>query len=178
MDVSQQHPFLVGDWYVDPASGRVSHDGKTVKLEPRVMDVLVYLADRPGQVVTRVELEEHVWVGRVISYDALTSTVQKLRRAFADDARQPRIIETLSKKGYRLVAPVSLPEASLETAQFHENSALAPRRRNPWIRAATVTALDIALVTAGCTCATWTMENSSRHGQSGDLAQFHSRIAI
>ncbi len=146
MEVSKQTPFRVGDWHVDPASGRMTHGDKDIKLEPRVMDVLVYLAARPGQVVTRDELEANVWAGRVISYDALTSTVQKLRKAFADDARQPRVIETLSKKGYRLVAPVSLPGASLNMEQFHETVVAASGHSNLWMRAGTVAALIIALV--------------------------------
>ena len=51
MDASKQTPFCVGDWHVDPASGRMTHNGRDIKLQPRVMDVLVYLAGRPGQVV-------------------------------------------------------------------------------------------------------------------------------
>lgn len=100
-------PFRVADWRVDPASGSISRGGRAFKLEPRVMDVLVYLAARPGRVVSREEPEAAVWTGRVVGYDALTGTVQKLRRAFADDVRQPCVIETISKRGYRLVAPVA-----------------------------------------------------------------------
>ena len=82
------------------------------------MDVLVYLANRPGQLVTREELEESAWKGTIVSYDALTGAIQKLRKAFKDDSRRPRIIETLSKKGYRLVAPV----AHLDTQQAQQQS--------------------------------------------------------
>lgn len=145
MDVSKQTPFRVAEWHVDPASGRIVRDGKVIKLEPRVMDVLVYLAGRPGQVVTRDELEANVWAGRVISYDALTSTVQKLRKAFADDARQPRIIETLSKKGYRLVAPVSPPDAPLTKEQSSDNTAPATPHGNRWIRAGMFAAFIVVL---------------------------------
>jgi transcriptional activator of cad operon len=60
MDVSKQVSFRVAEWHVDPASSRIIHDGKIIKLEPRVMDVLVYLASRPGQVATRDELEANV----------------------------------------------------------------------------------------------------------------------
>ena len=102
MDVGKETTFYVVDWHVDPVSGRICRHGNTVKLEPKVMDVLVCLAGRPEQVITREELEAAVWGGRPISYDALTSNVKKLRQALADDARQPRIIETLSKNGYRL----------------------------------------------------------------------------
>ena len=62
------------------------------------MEVLEYLARRPGQVVGREELEAAVWRGRVVSYDAVTNAIIKLRKAFKDDPRHPRIIETLSKE--------------------------------------------------------------------------------
>jgi len=101
--------FCVAEWLVEPASGRISRAGKALKLEPRVMDVLVYLACRPGQVVPREELEAAVWAGRVVGYDALTGAMQKLRRAFADDVHEPRIVETIPKRGYRLLAPVASP---------------------------------------------------------------------
>jgi DNA-binding winged helix-turn-helix (wHTH) protein len=133
---------------VDPACGRISHDHKVIKLEPKVMDLLVYLASRPGQVVTREELEKNVWAGRMISYEALTSTVKKLRNAFADDARQPRIIETLSKKGYRLVSRVSFLNPALKEEQFLENAAPATRHRNLWIWATASAAFVIALATS------------------------------
>jgi TolB-like protein/DNA-binding winged helix-turn-helix (wHTH) protein/Flp pilus assembly protein TadD len=133
-------PFSIGRWDVDPAGGCISHNGTRVRLEPRVMDVLVYLAARPGQVVTREELEAAVWAGRVVGYDALTGTMQKLRKAFADDARQPRVIETLSKRGYRLMAPVGPPHTAvqLQGAGKHVN----PRR------ALAVLAVALLLATA------------------------------
>lgn len=147
MDTVKETPFRVGDWDVDPASGQISHDGNTRKLEPRVMDVLVYLASRPGVVVSREELEASVWSGRVISYDALSSSVQKLRRAFADDARQPRFIETLSKRGYRLVAPVNPTAETGRKVQFPESSTSTPPHRNRWIRAGLIAVPMVMLAT-------------------------------
>ncbi|MEN8711157.1 MAG: winged helix-turn-helix domain-containing protein [Arenicellales bacterium] len=81
-----------------------------VHLEPKVMEVLVYLASRQGEVVTRDEIERDVWHGALISYDAITSTVIKLRKAFQDDARKPRIIATIPKRGYQLIAAVQYTE--------------------------------------------------------------------
>lgn len=104
-------PFRVGDWLVEPAVGCVSRDGGSVKLEPKVMDLLVCLARRPGRVLSREELEEAVWAGTVVGYDALTSAIIKLRKAFGDDSRHPWLIETVSKKGYRLIASVSEADA-------------------------------------------------------------------
>jgi adenylate cyclase len=116
--------FQIADWVVDPTSGRLSRGGEMLRLEPKVMEVLVYLAHRPGQVVTREALEASVWAGSVVSYDALTGAIQKLRKAFKDDPRQPRIIETLSKKGYRLVAPV-------QALQVRPRSASTPPGDSP-----------------------------------------------
>jgi adenylate cyclase len=98
--------FVIDDWTVQPTLLRLERDGTETRLEPRVMDLLVYLAQHPGQLVSREELERAVWAGAIVSYDALTGAIQKLRKAFNDDPRRPRIIETLSKKGYRLVAQV------------------------------------------------------------------------
>ncbi len=71
------------------------------------MAVLDYLASRPGTVVSRQELEESVWAGTVVGYDALSNTIIKLRKAFGDKARNPLIIETITKSGYRLIAGVN-----------------------------------------------------------------------
>ncbi|MDH5408904.1 MAG: FlgO family outer membrane protein [Gammaproteobacteria bacterium] len=102
------HPtFVLGDWKVDPAGGRLSRGAEETRLEPRVMALLCYLADRKGLLVSREELEDNVWAGMVVGYDALTSAIIKLRKALNDDSRQPRYIETLPKKGYRLIADVS-----------------------------------------------------------------------
>ena len=70
------------------------------------MAVLVYLAERPGEAISLQELEEEIWAGTIVSYDALTGAIQKLCKALEDDSRHPRIIETLSKRGHRLVAHV------------------------------------------------------------------------
>ena len=74
-----------------------------VRIEPKAMDVLVYLAGREGQVVSREELERDVWHGALVGYDAVTGTVIKLRKALDDDARHPRYIATVPKRGYRLL---------------------------------------------------------------------------
>jgi len=98
--------FVIGEWTVSPAEGLLSQDGKTVHLEPKVMEVLVYLASRPMEVVSRAELEHNVWPRALVSDDAVTATVIKLRKALEDSARQPRIIVTIPKRGYQLIAPV------------------------------------------------------------------------
>ena len=96
----------IDGWQIDDATHRISRDGVENKLEPRTMALLIYLAERPDQVVTRQEIEENVWDGRIVSYDALSSSIAKIRKAFGDTGKNHRIIETIPKAGYRLIAPV------------------------------------------------------------------------
>lgn len=100
-------PFYVGAWRVEPATGYVVGEAGPVRLEPKVMEVLLYLAGRPGQTVTREELLEAVWAGTVVEENALSRAVSQLRKAFQDERRNPAVIETLPKLGYRLIAPVT-----------------------------------------------------------------------
>ncbi|HOP17326.1 MAG: winged helix-turn-helix domain-containing protein [Gammaproteobacteria bacterium] len=98
--------FRLGDWVVDVATRDIRRAGTVVRLEPKVMRVLEFLVGRRGQVVSRYDLESHVWSGMVVTDDAVTNTVIKLRKALGDKARDPRYIETIAKTGYRLIADV------------------------------------------------------------------------
>jgi TolB-like protein/DNA-binding winged helix-turn-helix (wHTH) protein/Tfp pilus assembly protein PilF len=118
--------FRVADWEVDPAGDQIRQGAITRKLEPRVMELLVVLAQRPGDVLSREELEARVWAGRVVGYDALSSAIIKLRKVLGDDPHRPRYIETISKKGYRLIAPIDFSQA----AQTEKDS-LANASRKP-----------------------------------------------
>jgi DNA-binding winged helix-turn-helix (wHTH) protein/TolB-like protein len=99
----------MGEWQVDPTVNALSRPGETVRLEPKTMEVLVFLAERAGQVVSRDVLLAALWPGVVVGEDAVTQTVIKLRKALHDPARSPQYIETISKRGYRLVAAVACP---------------------------------------------------------------------
>ena len=63
--------WRIAGWVVDPATGRITRDGETIPLEPKVMEVLVHLSRHPGQVVSREELEATVWRGRVVGYGGI-----------------------------------------------------------------------------------------------------------
>jgi len=99
--------FYLEDWLVEPSLDRIKLADEVQKLEPRVMAVLVYLANRQGRLVSREELEYDVWRGALVGYDAVTGTIIKLRKALKDKARQPHYIETIPKRGYRLIAAVT-----------------------------------------------------------------------
>ncbi len=103
--------FRVGEWLVSSRLNRVEGNGRVVRLEPKVMQVLVCLAERPGEVVSKEELLRRVWADTFVTDEVLTRAISELRRALEDDARQPRVIETVQRGGYRLIAPreASLP---------------------------------------------------------------------
>ena len=102
-----QEDFYVGAWLVQPSLGRVSLEGRTVQVRPKVMDVLVYLAGSHGRVISKDTLLNDVWGTEAISESALTRTIAELRSALGDDPEQPLFLETIPKRGYRLIAPVS-----------------------------------------------------------------------
>lgn len=107
-------PFRLGAWTVQPALNRVSGPDGEVRLEPRVMAVLVRLAAEPGQVVGRLDLLDEIWADAVVGEEILTRAISELRRVFGDRAREPQYIETIINNGYRLIAPVQVlaePEA-------------------------------------------------------------------
>ncbi|MGE0320355.1 MAG: winged helix-turn-helix domain-containing protein [Hyphomicrobiaceae bacterium] len=103
--------FRLGASEIDPSTCRVHNGSDVVKLPPQTMSVLTYLAARPMQVVSRDEIESIVWEGRTVGYDVLTGTMFKLRKALGDDHKHPKVIETIPKRGYRLlIAPEPLAE--------------------------------------------------------------------
>jgi TolB-like protein/DNA-binding winged helix-turn-helix (wHTH) protein/Tfp pilus assembly protein PilF len=109
-----QGDFLLGSWLVSPQLNSLSCDGKSVRLEPKVMQVLLCLADT-GEVVSKERLMQAVWPDTFVTDDVLVRSISELRKAFDDDAKNPQFIQTIPKGGYRLLVPVS---------------ALAPSSRN------------------------------------------------
>jgi len=111
-----QKSLKVGRWIVDPSLNSMSSEGRSVRLEPKVMGVLVCLAQHPGETLSKEQLFQAVWPNIIVTEDVLKRCIAELRRAFDDDARNPHIIETISKRGYRLVAPVSALAAATAPA--------------------------------------------------------------
>jgi serine/threonine-protein kinase len=104
-----QKSLKVGSWIVDPSLNSMSSEGRTVRLEPKVMEVLLCLAKHPGETLSKEQLFQAVWPNIIVTEGVLKRCIAELRRAFDDDARNPHIVETISKRGYRLLAPVSAP---------------------------------------------------------------------
>jgi DNA-binding winged helix-turn-helix (wHTH) protein len=106
----------IGEWSADPTTNELGRANETVRVEPKAMEVLMALAARAGQAVSREELLATAWPRMVVGDEALTQSIIKLRRALGDNRRSPRYIETISKRGYRLIAPVGGEPAPLSAA--------------------------------------------------------------
>jgi len=136
--------FTLGDWEIDANSHRLHRDGSEIKVDNKTIMVLTYLAMHAGSLVTREQLERAVWGKTVVGYDALTTAIAKLRKVLGDDPRHPRYIETISKKGYRLVAKVTTGSRASPTNVATEQK-IAPMHRTP---GALFRSLGVAIVVA------------------------------
>jgi DNA-binding winged helix-turn-helix (wHTH) protein len=135
---------------LDESDARLTRDGNPVPLTPRVFAVLCELARTPQSLVTKNALLDAVWGHRFVSDSALKSAISTLRTALADDAKHPRYIETVSRRGYRFVGAVSTPSAlpptparAIGPLSAEENApsligrtSELERLRNAWRRAA------------------------------------------
>ena len=122
--------FRLGDWVVEPSLNRLCNNGKTVHLEPKVMQVLVCLAES-GTLVSKEKLMNTVWADTFVTEDVLTRSISELRKAFADDARNPQYIQTIPKSGYRLLVPVSGPNSVNGNGTQHAAEAIAVSTPEP-----------------------------------------------
>ena len=101
--------FILAEWQIAPLRGQIrSLDGAKHHVTPKAMDVLVSLASKPKRVVSRSELLEEVWGDDAASDEALTHCISELRHAFNDSPDDPKFFHTVPKRGYRLIAEVSV----------------------------------------------------------------------
>jgi DNA-binding winged helix-turn-helix (wHTH) protein len=99
--------FAVGEWRVSPDLNQLSRAGQSAHVRPQLMDLLVYLAQNSGRTVSRDELQAQVWPTQpFITMTALPRCIAELRQALGDRATDPTMIQTVPKRGYRLIAPV------------------------------------------------------------------------
>jgi TolB-like protein/DNA-binding winged helix-turn-helix (wHTH) protein len=106
MSAKIKDPFQLGAWRIDPTLDTISRDGQTLKLEPRMMRLLVCLADSGGAVVSVDRLLAEVWAGVVVGPASVYQAISQLRRLLGDTDPEPTYIANVPRKGYRLVAAI------------------------------------------------------------------------
>jgi eukaryotic-like serine/threonine-protein kinase len=143
--------FRLGSWLVKPALNSVSRNGTSVQLEPKVMGVLVCLAAHAPEPVSKDKLLQTVWPNTFVGEGVLARSIFELRRVFEDEAREPRVIQTIAKRGYRLVAPVTRARSEVQFP-YSSGTVFAPQARTvrfAWQWKIAVFVLLAALIAAG-----------------------------
>src|SRR5713101_3313953 len=99
--------LLFPPFRLDPANERLWHGTQEVVLRRKIFAVLRYLVERPDQLVSKAELLQAVWPGTYVSDVVLTGCIRDLRKALGDLPHAPQFIETVHRRGYRFIAPVT-----------------------------------------------------------------------
>lgn len=157
-DKAEPRQFRIAGWLVEPSANRIEGADKSLRVEPKVMHVLLCLVRQKGETLSIDQLLDEVWTGTVVEENALRRAVSQLRKAFDDDPRSPRIIETIPKKGYRLIADVSFEsmgdsypatasDIALSTPSFDTVSA-QDERRVSWLRPAFLVSVVLLAIAA------------------------------
>ena len=102
MKVDKQQGFKLGDWRVYPDQGLLVGPDDQAHLEPKVMEVLVYLAEHQNEAVRRDDLITAIWHSTFVTDEVLSRAISLLRNCLGDDRMTPYYIQTLPKVGYRL----------------------------------------------------------------------------
>jgi TolB-like protein/DNA-binding winged helix-turn-helix (wHTH) protein len=144
------HPtgYRFGDFVLDLDGYALRRGDDAVRLQPKTFDVLRYLVENAGRLVTKQELLDAVWPGVIVTENSLTRCVKDVRRALDDDVEAPRYVETLPRKGYRFLAtpvPIGLLPASAPAGEPGSASPVLAAPRRNWRRAWAATALVLAL---------------------------------
>jgi Tol biopolymer transport system component/DNA-binding winged helix-turn-helix (wHTH) protein len=138
--------YRFGVFELNPVSRQLLKNGREIHLQEQPLRVLLFLLERPCEVVTRENLRERLWPTETfIEFDdGLNTAVQKVRQVLGDDARNPRFVETVPRHGYRFIAPVRVDDGrpALPDAQPQPDAPPEPARqwRAPWIALAAAVA--------------------------------------
>jgi len=130
---------------VDLQAGELRKGGAKLKLTGQPFQVLAILLERPGQVVTREELQKRLWPDTFVDVDHnLNSAINRIREVLGDSAESPRFVETLPRRGYRFVAPVE----GTQTTEVPVGSGMRQESRTPWVRRTSVLFVVLVLLAA------------------------------
>jgi DNA-binding winged helix-turn-helix (wHTH) protein/tetratricopeptide (TPR) repeat protein len=188
--LAQVPPFRLGEVLVDPPRRRVSRDHRAVTLEPRVMQVLVLLAQARGAVISRDELIERCWGGRIVGENAINRVISRIRQLATELGFDSFLLETITKVGYRMVVvgeaeadalpdlpppwPVEIrdPPRTVFARADH-----APPAVSPWKSRRRFIAASAALAGLGA-AGTWLWRRGQDHEPHPEALELHRRGQI
>ena len=158
----EEKGFEFGEFFLNSDERVLTKNGVEIQLTPKAIELLLELVKRPGHIVSKDHLMDSVWEGSMVEEANLPFTMGLVRKALGDDVKSPRFIQTLSKKGYRFIAPVlksdgdggqlsKIEDDAVENAVATQPSYLLPfqqkaNRRYVFIGAITIVALTLVVV--------------------------------
>jgi TolB-like protein/DNA-binding winged helix-turn-helix (wHTH) protein/Tfp pilus assembly protein PilF len=154
MTSTQRTILRVQGWRVDPWLDEMSRDGQTIKLEPRTMRTLIYLAEHAGEVVSIETLLDEVWSGVVVTHDSVYQAIATLRRALGEGVDGSSYIINVPRRGYRLVASVGPWEESMPQPGSLPLPPVAPKRGR-FNRIAWIAGFAVVLLVGVVSFASW-----------------------
>ena len=135
-----------GTFEVDLPAGELRKSGVKLRLTGQPFQVLTILLERPGEVVTREELQKRLWPDTFVDVDHnLNTAINRIREVLGDSAESPRFVETLPRRGYRFVAPVE----GTQTTEVPVGSGVRQKSRMPWVRRTSILVVLVLLAAAG-----------------------------
>jgi DNA-binding winged helix-turn-helix (wHTH) protein/Tol biopolymer transport system component len=140
-----------GLFEVDPRAGELRRNGVKVKLQDQPFQVLAMLLERPGEVVSREELQRRLWpADTFVDFDhSLNAAVKRLRDALGDSADNPRFVETLAKRGYRFLAPVAGIDGNSANGHAAKAAEIPGKRKSHRWQVALAALLAAACISVG-----------------------------
>jgi DNA-binding winged helix-turn-helix (wHTH) protein len=125
------HGYRFDDVLIDQQSFRLWQAGRPISVEPKALNVLIFLVQKPGRLIERRELMSAVWGDAFVSDHVLSRAIGQLRRVLGDDVKEPRYIETVPTLGYRFIATVEVetPDIPVPLPEEFESVAAQPYER-------------------------------------------------
>jgi pimeloyl-ACP methyl ester carboxylesterase/DNA-binding winged helix-turn-helix (wHTH) protein len=165
---SNDATFVFGACELDRASARIRRDGRVVPMAPKAYDVLLYLVQHGGRLVTKNELFEAVWPGVFVGDAALKVCVREIRKALEDDAHAPQYIETAHRRGYRFIAPITVKPAAPSVTARPADARDPQSRSRQADRVAGADDRVLPVTAATATAEEWIVPET-RYARSGDV---------
>lgn len=157
--VSTSRRLAFDTYEADLHSGELRKNGKRIRLQAQPFQLLVMLLDRPGQLVTREEICQKLWsADTFVDFDhSLGTAINKIREVLNDSASEPRFVETLPRRGYRFIAPVTPVEEDLTPVPASEEAQQAPPKNRTfyWVAGVCVAVMLLAAALVGMNFRGW-----------------------
>ena len=138
--------FHFANHVLDTAVRELTRGGRKVAVEPQVFDLLTFLVENRDRVVSKDDLIETIWNGRIVSESTLTSRINAARTAVGDTGKDQAVIRTIARKGFRFVGEVSSDASDALASRPALSGALAPQSANPVSSPPPPTALQFPLL--------------------------------